>query len=195
MSQEPKRGHFAKEKGEVILREHEYDGIQEFDQKLPNWWLFTFYGAVIFAVCYWFYYEGFEVGASPMQAYAAELAESAAAGGEVSNELIEAMAMDPSAVAAGRDLQEATRRDEPGCLAYTFAADPVVPTRMQVYELWENEASLAAHFNHPNYFDMREVLGRFERVGFPAILKYRCDLSEPVYDRTFTPRADFFTAE
>ncbi|MEN9992210.1 MAG: hypothetical protein RLZZ224_1912 [Verrucomicrobiota bacterium] len=55
-STEPKRGHFAEKKGEVILREHEFDGIQEYDQKLPNWWLFTFYGAIVWFVVYWFLY-------------------------------------------------------------------------------------------------------------------------------------------
>ncbi|BCX50052.1 hypothetical protein HAHE_39600 [Haloferula helveola] len=57
--QEIRRGDFARKKGEVVLREHEYDGIQEFDQKLPNWWLFTFYGAIAWFVIHWciYYYN------------------------------------------------------------------------------------------------------------------------------------------
>lgn len=54
--EEHRRADFATKKGEVVLRPHEYDGIQEFDQKLPNWWLMTFYGAIIFYLIYWFVY-------------------------------------------------------------------------------------------------------------------------------------------
>ncbi|MDH4170025.1 MAG: antibiotic biosynthesis monooxygenase [Acidimicrobiia bacterium] len=97
------------------------------------------------------------------------------------------------AVAASAPFQQATRSDEAGCLAYYFAPDPVIGHRMVVYELWEDEASLAAHFGHQNYFGMQRHLGSHGLVG-ADFKKFRCDLAEPVYDDTMTARADFFTA-
>lgn len=102
--------------------------------------------------------------------------------------------LDPSerdaCVQASLDMQRSTREDEPGCLAYAFTADPLVPSRIQVFELWADEASLAAHFAHPNFAGMKVLLGGFRR-GPSAVRKYRIDRDEPVYDETGTPRADF----
>jgi quinol monooxygenase YgiN len=91
-------------------------------------------------------------------------------------------------------IQKATRDDEPGCHAYCFAPDPVVDGRIQVYELWDTQVSLAAHFTHPNYLNMRTTLGQFG-IRRADNKKYRVDHCEPVYDETRTPRADFFTVE
>lgn len=49
--------------------EHDFDGIQEYDNRLPNWWLFTLYASIIFSFGYWLYYETFVVGPGQEQAY------------------------------------------------------------------------------------------------------------------------------
>ena len=39
------------------LRPHSFAGIQEYDKRLPRWWLLTLYGAMVFAATYWAYYH------------------------------------------------------------------------------------------------------------------------------------------
>jgi quinol monooxygenase YgiN len=92
-----------------------------------------------------------------------------------------------------RPLVRKTRDEEPGCLAYAFTADTVDADCIQVLEHWQDEASLAAHFEHPNFFASKEVLGR-RGSGESTIAKHRVDLTEPVRDSERRYRADFFTA-
>ena len=93
-------------------------------------------------------------------------------------------------VAASAPIQAATRRDEPGCLVYCFAADPVEPDLIQVYELWEDEESLAAHFLHPNYTAMRELL-HAAGLARTANRKLRVNATAPVYAADRSPFAGF----
>jgi len=60
--------------GEIV---HEYDGIQEADNRLPRWWLSTLFAAMVFSIGYWFYYEEFKAGPGLQQAYYAEKAREA----------------------------------------------------------------------------------------------------------------------
>jgi quinol monooxygenase YgiN len=101
---------------------------------------------------------------------------------------------DPSSrdalIARSAPIQQATRDDEPGCLVYCFAGDPCRPALIQVYELWESEEALAAHFEHPNYHDMRAMLGQGGLVSAVS-RKHRIDASAPVYDANHAPNASF----
>jgi quinol monooxygenase YgiN len=85
-----------------------------------------------------------------------------------------------AALDATAALQQATRDDEPGCLAYCFGADSCRDDIINVYELWEDADSLQAHFSHQNYFDMRAALGACGITG-ADVAKYRVDATAPVY--------------
>ncbi|MCC6409020.1 MAG: c-type cytochrome [Planctomycetes bacterium] len=52
-----------------VTLDHSFDGIQEYDNRLPNWWLFTLYGAVVFSVGYWLFYHTFGVGFTQDESY------------------------------------------------------------------------------------------------------------------------------
>lgn len=87
-------------------------------------------------------------------------------------------------------IQQATRDDEPGCIVYCFAADPCQDDLIQVYELWESEEALLAHFDHPNYLAMRTMLNDGGLAGAVS-RKHRIDASAPVYGPDRTPSAAF----
>lgn len=61
-----------------LLLDHEYDGIRELDNKLPRWWVWLFYGSIIFAACYLLYYHVFAMGNLSAAEYAQEMKAGAA---------------------------------------------------------------------------------------------------------------------
>ncbi len=61
------------------VRPHVYDGIQEFDQRLPNWWLYTLYATIAFSIVFWFAHMIAKVIPSDGQQVDAEMAKIAAA--------------------------------------------------------------------------------------------------------------------
>lgn len=52
---------------------HEYDGIRELDNSLPPWWLWLFYGTIIWAAVYLWYYHVSDRGPSQEQEYVAAM--------------------------------------------------------------------------------------------------------------------------
>jgi len=57
------------EEEDSILMDHEYDGIQELDNNLPPWWIWSFYASIVFAFVYFFHYQVFKTGDSQKVEY------------------------------------------------------------------------------------------------------------------------------
>lgn len=89
----------------------EHDGIEEQDNRLPRWWLYSLYATVVFGVGYWLHYQTFQSGTQPLAAYQAEQAaaraaeaEKVKAAGEVTPESLLALAKDDKTVAEGKQI-------------------------------------------------------------------------------------------
>ena len=95
-----------------------------------------------------------------------------------------------AAVQATTPVQAATRAEEDGCLMYCFAADPAVPTEIQVYELWTDPDALAKHFEHPNYGAMVQALHGVGGFVESINRQYVADDRGPVYGDDRAPRID-----
>ena len=80
---------------------------------------------------------------------------------------------------------------QPGCLAYSWCADPHDAARVHVFEEWTSTEALAAHLAGPAY---RGMLGHIQGHGITSAVshKYAVTAKQPVYDPEGRPRADFF---
>ncbi len=88
---------------------HAFDGIQEYDNNLPRWWLWLFALTVVWAAWYIPYYHGGpgKVGPDALSEDLAALAAQRAKlnGGSGTDETgLRALASDPARIAAGKDL-------------------------------------------------------------------------------------------
>jgi cytochrome c oxidase cbb3-type subunit 3 len=88
--------------------DHDFDGIQEYDNRLPNWWLWILWGSILFAFAYWLVFHTFGVAKLPPARYEAEMQRAAEAqlakGGSLDDAALELMATLPDRVAEGKAL-------------------------------------------------------------------------------------------
>jgi cytochrome c oxidase cbb3-type subunit 3 len=90
------------------LLDHNYDGIQEYDNPLPGWWTFALYATIVFSIVYWIWFHMGGPGVSVHASYAAarktydeQRANRRAAEGEVDEAMIADRVRDPAGVDRG----------------------------------------------------------------------------------------------
>lgn len=106
-----KRGRAVDKAGSETRVVHTYDDIEEYDNELPNWWLYTLFGAMVFALGYFFWYEVLHAGPSQQQTYEASRvedrrreAERARRMGAMNDEGLRTLSHDAATVEQGRAL-------------------------------------------------------------------------------------------
>lgn len=97
------------DEGEDRLLDHQYDGIQEFDNPMPRWWVWIYWGSFWFSLAYVFHYwvgNGISIEDDYKEEarVAVEVKAKEAARQTVSEESLQAMLADPGVVKAGSEV-------------------------------------------------------------------------------------------
>ncbi|HUO65048.1 MAG TPA: cbb3-type cytochrome c oxidase N-terminal domain-containing protein [Terriglobales bacterium] len=91
------------------LMSHGYDGIREYDNPLPGWWVWIFWVTIVFSLGYWAYYQ-IGPGPSVVAVYEAEMREAAArqpaapSAGAVTDQTLLALQKNAGAMAKGKEI-------------------------------------------------------------------------------------------
>lgn len=80
---------------------HSVDGIEEYDNELPRWWLYSLFATMVFAAGYWFVYQN-AFADSPLETYQREVAKSSSANAAVTPEALAALVKSPAAIDQGK---------------------------------------------------------------------------------------------
>jgi len=90
------------------IMDHEYDGIQEYDNPMPRWWIYLFIATILFVPVYYLTPGDIFDGAKKTEMYDKEMAAFKAAhpnaGGTVTPEQIAAIVADKSEAEKGKAL-------------------------------------------------------------------------------------------
>ncbi|MEZ6187715.1 MAG: cbb3-type cytochrome c oxidase N-terminal domain-containing protein [Planctomycetota bacterium] len=95
----------ASDPHEAEILDHNYDGIQEYDNPLPGWWKALFLATFLFSLAYLAFLTPFSV-AREFEHEDADLKERAASANlleGISNEGLEALSQDAAAMAAAKE--------------------------------------------------------------------------------------------
>lgn len=68
-----------------------------------------------------------------------------------------------------------------GCIRYDWAADSKISTQVNVYEEWESEAALDAHFAGKNFAAIGKAIAEFGVLGASA-RKFRVEAEAGVFN-------------
>ncbi len=95
------------------LLEHAYDGIQEYDNPMPRWWLWVFYATIVFVPLYYVLPAPFGEGPGKVVEYEADVARHRASrptsvAAAPSDDELEARARDAQVLAEGKRVFDAS---------------------------------------------------------------------------------------